>query len=239
MALLVALGLLAAAPAGEAEHAYKMGRAYKTGDGVPLDTGRAEQWFEKAARGGLPKGEAEYGLVLYQNGKQRDAVPWLRKGAERGDRRAQYLLGTVLLNGVYAPKDEAEGRQWLQRAAKAGLPAAAEALAVIGAPLPQAPQAPVAAARGWRVQVGAFSSRANADRLWAQLKAAPPLAPQFRYDGRVTRLQIGPFDSPAQADAFCRKVRSVSRDCFRIASGQRQNAVSREESPSLPHGNGM
>jgi TPR repeat protein len=223
MAPLIALALIAAAPGGQAESAYRLGRAYKTGDGVPLDTAKAEHWFETAARGGLAKGEAEYGLVLYQNGKQREAVPWLRKAAARGDRRAQYLLGTILLNGVYAPKDEAQARQWLQRAAKAGLPAAAEALAVMAGPALPDPQAASiateAASAGWRVQVGAFSSRANADRLWTRLKLGPPLAPTFRFDGRVTRLQIGPFDTAARADAFCREIRSVSRDCFKVSPG--------------------
>lgn len=220
MPLLVVLGLLAAAPADDGEHAYRLGRAYKTGDGVPLDTATAERWFEKAARQGFAKGEAEYGLILFQNGKQREAVPWLRKGAERGDARAQYVLGTILLNGVYASKDEAGARQWIGRAAKAGLPAAAEALAVLGAPpVPPASAPSAAAPEGWRVQVGAFSSRANAERLWRQLKAPPSLAPRFRFDGRVTRLQIGPFDTAADADAYCRRVREVSRDCFRLAPG--------------------
>jgi TPR repeat protein len=216
MLALIALGLLAAAPAVDAEDAYRRGRAYKTGDGVPLDTARAETWFEKAASQGSRKGEAEYGLVLFQNGKQRAAVPWLRKGAARGDRRAQYVLGTILLNGVYAPKDEAEARQWIERAAKAGLPAAAEALAVMGSPLP--PASPPPAVGGWRVQVGAFASRANAERLLARLKPDPPLAPQFRDDGRLIRLQIGPFETPAGADAYCRRVRGLSPDCFRVGS---------------------
>ncbi|MBA2919482.1 hypothetical protein GON01_10510 [Sphingomonas sp. MAH-20] len=219
MLALVLTGLLAAAPAGDADHAYRLGRAYKTGAGVPLDPAKAERWFEKAVQLGSAKGEAEYGLVLYQNGKQREAVPWLRKGAVRGDRRAQYVLGTILLNGVYAPKDEDQGRQLIAHAAKAGLPAAAEALAVIGAPLPSPRSSARPAAAGWRVQVGAFSSRANAERLWARLKPAPPLVPSFRFDGRLTHLQIGPFDSPAAADAFCRHVRDLSPDCFRMAPG--------------------
>jgi hypothetical protein len=218
MLLLTGFALLAAAPAGDAERAYQLGRAYKTGDGVPLDTARAEIWFERAARRGLDKGEAEYGLVLYQNGKQREAVPWLRKGAEQGDRRAQYVLGTVLLNGVYATKDEAGARQWIDRAAKAGLPAAREALAVLGAPASAGPT-------GWHVQVGAFSSRANAERLWARLNLGSAIAPHFHFDGRLTRLQIGPFDTAAQADAICRRIRSVSPDCFRTASGRDQSAA--------------
>lgn len=223
-----------AAQSGDAEAAYRLGRAYKLGDPAPLDAAEAERWFEKAARLGLPSGEAEYGLVLYQNGKRREAVPWLRKAAERGDRRAQYALGTILFNGIAAPKDVPEARRWMQRAAKAGLPAAAEALAVMAEPVLPDPRVDVVEVRpvrqvisakpatgGWRVQVGAFSSRANAERLWARLKLdrPPALAPSFRSDGRLTRVQIGPFDTAAGADAFCRRVRSISGDCFRISPG--------------------
>jgi len=223
-----------AAQSGDAVAAYRLGRSYKLGDLAPFDPSEAERWFEKAARLGLVQGEAEYGLTLFQNGKQREALPWLRKAADRGDRRAQYALGTILFNGTYAPQDLAAARSLMERAAKAGLPAAAEALAVMKQPpadappvevvtiqppraLPPAPL-PRPAAKGWRVQVGAFSSRANADRLWAQLKprGSSPLVPLFRYDGRVTRLQIGPFDSAAKAEAFCQHVRDTVQDCFRV-----------------------
>lgn len=250
MAPLLALLLLAASPladgaaqlralrqaaqSGDAEAAYRLGRSYKFGDLAPLDPAEAERWFEKAARLGLVQGEAEYGLTLFQNGRQREAVPWLRKAAERGDRRAQYTLGTILFNGTYAPQDVAEARALMERAAKAGLPAAAEALAVMKQPpaqdspveivtvQPPRPPAPAVSAKspakGWRVQVGAFSSRANADRLWAQLRprGASSLSPLFRYDGRVTRLQIGSFDSAANAEAFCKRVRDTVQDCFRV-----------------------
>lgn len=224
-----------AARSGDAEAAYRLGRSYKFGDLAPLDAAEAERWFEKAARLGLPQGEAEYGLTLFQNGKQREAVAWLRKAAERGDRRAQYALGTILFNGTAAPQDVAQARAWMERAARAGLPAAAEALAVmkqssgtdprVEVVTIQQPRAPAPAAssrpptKAWRVQVGAFSTRANAEHLWTRLKprAAAPLAPFFRFDGRVTRLQIGPFESAARADAFCRQVRQTSQDCFRIS----------------------
>jgi hypothetical protein len=249
MAPLLALLLLAASPlgddaaqlralkqaaqSGDAEAAYRLGRSYKLGDLAPLDPGEAERWFEKAARLGLVQGEAEYGLTLFQNGRQREAVPWLRKAAERGDRRAQYALGTILFNGTYAPQDMAGARSLMERAAKAGLPAAAEALEVMKQPpaappveivtiQPPRPPAPAVSAKspakGWRVQVGAFSSRANADRLWAQLRprGSSTLVPLFRYDGRVTRLQVGPFDSAATAEAFCKRVRDTVQDCFRV-----------------------
>lgn len=223
-----------AAQSGDAEAAYRLGRSYKFGDLGPLDPNEAERWFEKAARLGLPQGEAEYGLTLFQNGKQREAVPWLRKAADRGDRRAQYALSTILFNGTYAPQDLAGARSLMERAAKAGLPAATEALAVMKQPpadeppvevvtiRPLRPPSPAASpkpqAKGWRVQVGAFSNRANADRLWVQLRPgnASTLVPLFRYDGRVTRLQVGPFDTAAGADAYCRRVRDTARDCFRV-----------------------
>lgn len=226
-----------AAQSGDGEAAYRVGRSYKFGDLGPLDATEAERWFEKAARLGLAQGQVEYGLMLFQNGKQREAVPWLRKAAERGDPRAQYVLATILFNGTYALQDVAEAKSLMERAAKAGLAAAAEALAVMKQPVAETPPvevvtldqpgqpAPAKPAKprktSWRVQVGAFSSRANAERLWARLKLdrPPALAPSFRSDGRLTRVQIGPFDTAAGADAFCRRVRSMSGDCFRISPG--------------------
>lgn len=220
-----------AALAGDTEAAVKLGRAYKRGDLAPLDAHEAETWFARAAQSGSPKGEAEYGLVLFQNGKEQEAAPWLRKAAARGDPRAQYAYATMLFNGVHAPKDPAQARRLMKLAADAGLPAAAEALRIMSGPLPEndvEPTAPIRTARvnppiappmkaisAWRVQVGAFADRDNADRLWARLKPlAPTLAPEFKPSGRMTRLLIGAFANGASAKAYCRKLQDAGLGCF-------------------------
>ncbi|MFD1611731.1 SPOR domain-containing protein [Sphingomonas tabacisoli] len=123
-----------AAGSGDAEAAYQLGRAYKLGDGVPADAKQAERWFSKALQLGHAKAGAELGLVLAQSGRPVDALPLLRKAAEQGDPRAQYALGTFYFSGTAVPADTEQAKFWVRRAAAAGLPAAAEALAIMDKP---------------------------------------------------------------------------------------------------------
>lgn len=98
----------------------------------------------------------------------------------------------------------------------------APALASASAPSTPAPApavaAPAAAPAGdWRVQLGAFSVRANADRLWSQLSSRPELAGRSQLlvpAGRVTKLQAGGFASRADADAACRALRAGGHECL-------------------------
>lgn len=123
--------LEASANSGNADAAFRLGRAYKLGDDVPANLDTAEHWFERAVRLGNARAGAELGLVLAQNGKGAAALPFLKQAAEKGDARAQYALGTLLYGGQGVAVDVGQGRAWTQRAAKAGLPAAIEALAIM------------------------------------------------------------------------------------------------------------
>jgi cell division septation protein DedD len=75
--------------------------------------------------------------------------------------------------------------------------------------------APPRKADGWRVQLGAFSSRKLADAAWASVKeAASPAKPLFAVDGPVTKLQMGPFPTHDAAKAACTKLTAAGRACF-------------------------
>lgn len=66
--------------------------------------------------------------------------------------------------------------------------------------------APAAAARSgaWRVQLGAFRDRGNAEALWNRLRAKlPGASPAYVAAGGVTRLQATGFASKAAAQAAC------------------------------------
>ena len=65
----------------------------------------AEQWYERAARQGHEEAQANFGLLLFQNGRRREAMPWIERAADRGDPRAQYVLGTALFNGDLVARD--------------------------------------------------------------------------------------------------------------------------------------
>jgi TPR repeat protein len=245
LGLLALAGTLAAdqlersALSGDRESAFLLGRAYKLGDSVPLDTNKAARWLEKAAQLGHAKAGAELGLVLFQDGKGQEALPWLRTAAERGDARAQYALGTIYFAGKLVPADPNQARLWMGRAAKSRLPAAIEALAIMSKPstldpprdrnytvvtiMPAATQAVAAEPRRapWQVQLGAFSVAANAQRMWRSIRsdAPAPLQASFPKDGTLTRLRIAPFQSRADAERFCASQRRRNRDCLEVRGG--------------------
>lgn len=94
------------------------------------------------------------------------------------------------------------------RAAPAPAPAA-------GTPAP-APRA-AAASGGWKVQLGAFGVRANADRLWATVQGRSELAGHARLlvpAGRVTRLLADGFASQAEAQGACAALQRAGHDCL-------------------------
>ncbi|MDE2303702.1 MAG: SPOR domain-containing protein, partial [Sphingomonadales bacterium] len=85
-------------------------------------------------------------------------------------------------------------------------------------PVPAPTPAPAIIGGRWRIQLGAFGLAANADALWARLKARPELAGHARVlvpAGRVTRLMAEGFDQ-AQAQAACRKLRAAALGCLPV-----------------------
>jgi cell division septation protein DedD len=72
------------------------------------------------------------------------------------------------------------------------------------------------AAGAWRIQLGAFAQKGNAEALYKKLAGNGALAgrkPFYVAAGAVTRLQVGPFENKAAAEAACR---AVSSACFPI-----------------------
>jgi cell division septation protein DedD len=102
-------------------------------------------------------------------------------------------------------------------------PVAVAAAASLPAPKPPAPKpvpkpAPVAPLE-WRVQLGAFSKRTQAEAAWSdvQTKQKAIVAkskPIYAGDGSVTKLQIGPFPTQAAARDTCAKIAFSGRACF-------------------------
>ena len=230
--------LRSAAQGGDSEAAFTLGRAYKLGDGAPADLKEAARWLERAARSGHSRAGDELGLVLFQDGHAAEALPWLKKAAERGDPRAQYALGTIYFAGQVVPLDSIQAKLWMRRAAKAGLPAAAEALAIMEKPLAATPKPerayeivtvvprpapvkapPARAASGWQVQMGAFALKGSAQRFWRAVKGEmdPKLKVRFLADGHLTKLRLAPFATKEAAARFCTAQRKLGRDCLVLA----------------------
>jgi TPR repeat protein len=115
--------------AGDPDAQFNLAQAYKLGRGVPADMKMAQSLYEKAAAQGHEQAQANLGLILFQNGDRRTAMPWIQKAAARGEPRAQYVLGTAHFNGDLAPRDWPRAYALMTRAAAAGLPQASRSLA--------------------------------------------------------------------------------------------------------------
>lgn len=254
-----------AADKGDADAQYNIGQIYKLGRGVPVDLAEAEKWYRLAALQGHDLGEANYGMLLFENGKREEAVPWLERAVAHGEPRAQYLLGVMLFNGDGVAKNWVRAYALMLRASTGGLDAATRTLAQMdqyipladrqagktlasryakdehaavpaGSPggrapalsadatvataqataparhpprLPRAdPMKPAAAltvaAGPWRLQLGAFATPGNAEKLWGQIRPRfPGRQPFYPKSGAFTRLLVGPFASRADAEKAC------------------------------------
>lgn len=76
---------------------------------------------------------------------------------------------------------------------------------------------PVAGGGVWKVQLGAFSAAANAERLWTQLSGRRELAGTTRLlvpAGGLTRLQAGGFASRSAAQAACDALKRGGQACL-------------------------
>ena len=110
------------ADSGDQDAQFNLGHAYRLGRGVPQNMTLAEQWYERAARAGHVEAQAMYGLILFQNNRRQEALPFIQRTAERGDRRAQYVYGTALFNGDVVARDWPRAYAFMSRAAAQGLP---------------------------------------------------------------------------------------------------------------------
>lgn len=116
------------AAAGDADALFNLAQAYRLGRGVEMDNTRARKLYEEAARRGHVKAADNFGLMLFQEGEQEKAMPMVRAASDRGDPRAQYVLGLSHFNADYAPRDWVRAYALMTLANSSGLPQAAEAL---------------------------------------------------------------------------------------------------------------
>ncbi|MEP0191723.1 MAG: SPOR domain-containing protein [Erythrobacter sp.] len=263
---------------GDADALFNLAQAYRLGRGVPTDIGRARTLYAEAAQKGHVKAADNYGLLLFQQGEQRTAMPLIKAAADRGDPRAQYVLGLAHFNADYAEKDWVRAYALLTLAQSAGLPQAQKAISQMDRHVPiaqrQSAQAlardlelransrrsaelasldlgqltPVASSPArapavatptprpvrtvptssrpaanpsrsgnWKVQLGAFGVRANADRLWSKVSSTNALSGTSKVlvpAGRVVRLQAKGFNSRAEAQSACNALKRQGQGCI-------------------------
>lgn len=118
----------APAARGDADAQFNLAQAYKLGRGVRQDLAKAEELFGQASAKGHIQAADNYGLLLFQRGDRAKALPYISAASDRGDPRAQYLLGIANFNGDNVPKDWVRAYALVSLAQQAGLPQAASAL---------------------------------------------------------------------------------------------------------------
>jgi TPR repeat protein len=113
---------------GDPDAQFNLGQAYRLGRGVKADMAKAEELFGKAAAQGHIHASDNYGLLLFQRGERAKALPFITAAADRGEPRAQYLLGIANFNGDNVPKDWVRAYALVSLAQQAGLPQAISAM---------------------------------------------------------------------------------------------------------------
>ncbi|WP_240913902.1 SPOR domain-containing protein [Sphingomonas sp. HDW15A] len=182
-------------------------------------------WLERAAERGEPRALLVVGTALF-NGDDLPPDPvkgyaYVSRAAAQGLPPAKETLAEM--DRVMPLSQRQKGVAMAQQAARPGKPAtktpskaAATPKASVSAPVAAAKTTAVAAARGvWRIQLGAFSSKANAQSLYARLQGKLGGAQAFYVPvGEMTRLQAGPFESRAFASAACARLKP--QPCFAL-----------------------
>jgi hypothetical protein len=167
------------AAAGDPDAMFNLGQAYRLGRGVATDLKRAEDLYARAAAKGHLQAADTYGLMLFQDGRREDALPYVRDAARRGDARSQYLLGIAHFNGDLVEKDWTQAYALMMLASGAGLPQAAPAIAEMDRhiPLEQRQQAAGLAQQMRSAADAARASELAAFDLAAQAPAAAAATP--------------------------------------------------------------
>jgi len=156
----------APAEAGDPEALFNLAQAYRLGRGVAPDPARAEALYARAAASGHAQAADTYGLMLFEQGRHAQAMPYLRDAARRGDPRAQYLLGIAHFNGDDVERDWPRAYALMTLANAFGLPQAAPALAEMDRAIPLAQ----------RQQAAALAERMKAEADGAHKADRPALA---------------------------------------------------------------
>ena len=191
---------------------------------------RAEglRWLTQAAA--QDERRAQYALgVAYFNGEgvapnRSLAFAYMRRAEKNGMPEATPALAAMLAR--LSQPEKARGEQLTM-----ALPAVVQGIAGPVPPSPTANPPAVLATAGltptgdhtYRVQLGAFGSRALASRTWDGLSAkqraaigdAPPI---YSERSDFIRLQVGPYPTRDEAKKVCGKLSALGRNCF-VVSG--------------------
>lgn len=187
-------------------------------------------YLERSAARGEPRTQLVLGTMLFNgDGVKADlprAYALMTRASQAGLQSASETLAQM--DGAISPADRQRGLQLAQQYATQATaaqtaartpPAPARTAAtrpvVAARPAPSTvpaskPASPPAASGGaYRVQLGAFRSRSNAETLWKQVGGRVGGQPAYVTAGGVTRLQVAGFASRTEAQRACRAAGSA------------------------------
>ena len=220
---------------GEPRAQLVLGTMLYNGDSVPRDFVRAYALIVRSAASPItqvqassvqaqmdqyvPAADRQRGLALarrYEAEAQRPQLPPEILGEEKATAmRSADLPPSAYERTVDTAASPVEARG--DPPAMAQLPKPRTTPAIAQAPAP----VPVATARGWRIQLGAFRDGGNARNLWQSLHgrvgALSGLQAYYVPNGPLTKLQAGPLRSNAEVARVCAAVRPTGTPCVPVA----------------------
>lgn len=229
--------LRAASDRGDGRAHYLLGLAYFNADGVERDWPRAYALVNLARKQGLEQASAALqqidqhisadqrarGLTMTDelqakiDGKTIPAVA-SKPPALAANKAPASLLPRQTATAKPTPAKPAPVQVAAAPVAKVAPPPAkaapAKAAPVKAAPAKPAPSGP------WRIQLGAFAERGNADVMWNRVKNRPELNGRSRMNvaaGKVTRLHAAGFASRSAAEQACSRLKSAGFDCIPVS----------------------
>jgi hypothetical protein len=215
-----------AAERGEPRALLVYGTALVNGDSVTQDPALGYAYVSRAAAQGLAPAK--------------ETLDQLDQILPIADRKRGVQIASQMAKEVPAPTPAADEAPQPVKTAKTAVPPKpvktakakppaqpaakpTEKVASAKAPPPK-PAKPAAIASAspakgdWRIQLGAFSQRGNAEAQFKKVSGKSALAgrhPYYVAAGAVTRLQVGPFETKSAAESACR---TVGVSCFPVSS---------------------
>ncbi len=218
---------------GEPRTQLVLGTMLFNGDAVPRDYPRAYALMSRASRSGLQSAsqtlaqmdqyispeDRQRGTALAERYAAQEKIarsglssasppPISATGPSRPAPRPVTPVARTTVPASSASPAPVQQRAVPERAASQAAtrpaPVTPPRLASAPKPAPKPAAKPVAGSGKWRIQLGAFRDRGNAETLWGKVKGRLGGAqPSYVTAGPVTRLQAGGFASRADATRAC------------------------------------
>lgn len=195
-----------AAQQGEPRALLVYGTALVNGDSVTQDPILGYAYVSRAAAEGLEPAKQTLAqldqlLPIADRKRGMEIATQLSKSAPAPTSKAERPASRIVQN--VAPKSTKKPTPKPPSKSAAATPSAPKL--EVAAASPEA-----APAKGdWRIQLGAFSKKSNAEALYDKLSGHDALKgrkPFYVAAGSVTRLQVGPFETKSAAEAACKVV---------------------------------